>query len=180
VVVRLGASSGEPDLSLIRLNVGCGEYPASGWVNMDTHKDGPRPDITGSIFSIPLPDDSCSQVYCGHILEHLPLTEIPRALNEVRRVLAPKGELLIVGPDLTRAEADWPDMIEVIKGGEGRWPGDEHLWESREAVVVDLLEQDWHVVSLDVAAVSEDWPLTSRIGWQFAVLAIAASHGEKH
>ncbi len=154
----------------MKLNIGCGEYPAVGWTNLDIHRDGPAPDLVGTIFDIPVPDGSCEKVYCGHVLEHLPLADIPRGLDEVRRVLAPDGELLIVGPDLTRAEAHWPEMVEVIKRGENRWSGDEHLWESREATVVDLLG-GWQVTALDVAAVGDDWPLTSRIGWQFAVLA---------
>jgi len=52
---------------------------------------------------IPFPDSSAEVVYSSHMIEHLdPVTEAPRFLHEVRRVLVPGGILRLVVPDLKR------------------------------------------------------------------------------
>ena len=52
---------------------------------------------------IPLPDCSAEVVYSSHMIEHLdPVTEVPRFLREVRRVLIPGGTLRLAAPDLKR------------------------------------------------------------------------------
>lgn len=153
----------------LRLNIGCGEFPAKGWINMDIHTAGPRPDILGTIFDIPLPGESCKQVYCGHVLEHIPKEEVKSALEEVRRVLRPDGELLIVGPDRLRTKPHDHVLRRTIARGGRRWPGDEHQWVSTERAMRDLLT-DWAYTPISISKVPRKWPVVSRAYWQFAIL----------
>lgn len=157
----------------MKVNLGCGEYYAQGWTNVDSYGgEGTVPDVVASAYDLPFEDGSVYKLYAGHFLEHIALDDLPKIFKEIERVLAPDGEVMFVGPDLTRAEQDWPEMVPAILNGEGRWPGDAHLWESREDTILDVLEaSDWHAAALPVAEVSEEWPLTSRIGWQYAVMA---------
>lgn len=158
------------------LNVGCGEYPARGWLNVDLHGRGPLPDLFASAAALPFPDKSLDAVYAGHFLEHLPLALVGDVLAEIRRTLRPGGRLCLVGPDLDRALHAFPEMVDTIQLGERRWAGDMHLWECRESLVVDLLRaaQFTEIAPVDVAALpSRLWPVTSRVGWQFAVYARA-------
>lgn len=162
---------------MLKINIGCGEFPAEGWLNVDiTREDGgPQPDIIASAESLPFSDGAVNLLYAGHVLEHIPLEKVPDVLKEFHRVLSPTGGMLLVGPDLDRAEVSFPDEVEIIKTGGNRWPGDAHLWHSRESTVIDLLRDGgWEdIATADVLPVylSGQWPITSGIGWQFAIFA---------
>jgi len=137
---------------------------------MDLH-DGDGVNLIGSLLDIPLKDGSCSDVYCGHVLEHIAPEQVKDALAEVRRVLAPSGELMIVGPDLDRARPDDP-IREVIIGEHPKSlrAGDIHLWVSTEERMLDFIDlYDWRYVCLDINSVSRKWPVVSRIYWQYAI-----------
>jgi hypothetical protein len=43
---------------------------------------------------------SCEAIWASHVLEHLSRQQVPRALSEFRRVLAPTGFALIRSPDV--------------------------------------------------------------------------------
>src|SRR5262245_4439288 len=49
---------------------------------------------------LPLPDRSCQGVYCSHVLEHLSLSDLRKAVRETYRILAPGGLFRLVIPDL--------------------------------------------------------------------------------
>lgn len=158
----------------MKVNLGCGEFYAEGWTNVDRteEEDGPQPDVIASATDLPFPDGSVSQLYAGHVLEHVALETVPDILAEIKRVLSPEGMLMIVGPDIDRARESYPEAVEGILHGDCRWEGDEHLWESRESTVVDLLnEGGWFALPIPITDVKPEWPVTSRIGWQFAILA---------
>lgn len=58
-----------------------------------------KPDITGSVLSIPLGDGTFDAVGCFEVLEHLPYEEFPKALSEIRRVCS--GRAVFSVPDHT-------------------------------------------------------------------------------
>lgn len=159
----------------MKVNIGCGEFYAEGWTNVDRTKveGGPQPDIVASADSLPFEDGSIDYLYAGHVLEHIDLADIPSILAEFSRVLSEDGTLLVVGPDLDRALESYPEAVDDIRYGGCRWEGDEHLWESRESTMESLLEDSgWSTQPVDINEVDDSfWPLTSKIGWQFAILA---------
>lgn len=57
----------------MKLNLGCGRHPREGWVNID-RSDIPEVDRRMDLFRYPwnIPDDSVEEVYCSHIIEHIP------------------------------------------------------------------------------------------------------------
>ncbi len=88
----------------MRLNVGCGEYPLpvnEGWVNLDADPAAPA-QVRALVPPLPFADESLTEVYAGHFLEHLAPDDAACFLAECRRVLVPGGKLGIVVPD-TRA-----------------------------------------------------------------------------
>ena len=157
----------------MKLNLGCGEFPAAGWVNVDLRDhDGPRPDVVADLADLPFGDGAAQAVYAGHVFEHVALDRLPVVLTEISRVMASSAVLMVVGPDLDRAETDFPERIPDIVHGGGRWPGDAHLWDCREPLMLQVLtDNGWAVRPLPIAEVPDTWPVTSRIGWQFAVEA---------
>lgn len=93
------------------LHVGCGRrdpqrLPAClrtpHWQEIRFDIDpGVQPDLVGSITDLgALADDSVDAIYSSHNLEHLETHQVPLALAEFRRVLAPHGFALLTLPDL--------------------------------------------------------------------------------
>src|SRR5512145_2794832 len=60
---------------------------------------------SGSLTSLPYPDDSFDRALCLDVLEHLTFDEQPRALAELQRVLRPGGELLVSVPNLAHLQS---------------------------------------------------------------------------
>lgn len=53
--------------------------------------------VEADLTSLPFPDSSFDVVICSHVLEHI--TDDRAAMQEIRRVLAPRGETLIMVPE---------------------------------------------------------------------------------
>ena len=165
--------------NLFKLNLGCGPHYARGWVNIDRYRaeevpDGRRVDVVCDILKMPYDDHSCSHVYMGHLIEHLSIeAEVPRALAEIRRVLALDGELMVVGPDVGRAEAAWPEMISAIVPGEGdeKLPaGIPHKWAPTGPKAEALCRLVFpRACEIPISSVRDPWPLVDPVGWQFAI-----------
>lgn len=91
------------DVAVKRLNWGCGDGGAPGWINSDI-KDAPGIDISGDILDgLPLDAESIDYVTSIHALPELAYPDLEPALRELRRVLKPGGVLRLALPDLERA-----------------------------------------------------------------------------
>jgi predicted SAM-dependent methyltransferase len=85
----------------LRLNLGSGETPIPGFVNVDALESAPGVDVVADIGRrLPYDDDAVDLIYASHLLEHFPTEDVPRLLVEWRRVLQPGGILLVAVPDL--------------------------------------------------------------------------------
>jgi SAM-dependent methyltransferase len=94
------------------LHVGCGAadpaklpeafFPRGAWSELRLDIDpGVAPDIVASITEMPMvASGSVDAVWSAHNLEHLASHEVPVALAEFHRVLAPGGFVLVTMPDL--------------------------------------------------------------------------------
>ena len=112
---------------MARLNWGCGERPARGWVNSDL-RCLPGVELCCDIREgLPAPSAAFDAVVSIHALQMLGYTELVPALRELRRVLRPGGVLRLALPDLERAIAAYlrsdhdyfciPDDDETTIGG---------------------------------------------------------------
>ena len=103
------------------VHFGCGLCAPHEWVNFDSsptlrmqrlpgigrlapagpYGRFPTNVLYGDIIKgLPLPQRSASLLYCSHVLEHLCLSDLRRALLDCRRVLRPGGVFRLVVPDL--------------------------------------------------------------------------------
>lgn len=181
------------------LNVGCGPHRAPApWWNVDrvARPDPTQPtepdEVVGEL--LPYDDGAVGRLYAGHIMEHIPIPAVPVVLAEWSRVLAPGGQIGIVGPDVNRALAWfregrltrdelWERMehgtttsLEAwrrLYGAEDIDPHARHHWNCVPERVIAMLEAagfvDVREVTLrDIAR--EGWPLVGDSADQFAVI----------
>jgi SAM-dependent methyltransferase len=71
------------------------------WVSLDLTRKH-RPHLAGNVLALPFPTAAFDNVLCLEVLEYVP--DYPRALAELRRVIAPGGMLLFSVPFLHRAD----------------------------------------------------------------------------
>jgi len=86
----------------IKLNLGASPiWAKTGWHTLDHKlKETTETAIAGNATQIDLPDESCDIVFCSHVFEHIPHTQLPVVLSEINRVLCPGGVLRLLTPDL--------------------------------------------------------------------------------
>jgi SAM-dependent methyltransferase len=96
---RLSITELLKDRSGIRLDIGAGENRQPGFVTMDI-RDLPNVDIVWDAqeFPYPLPDNSCLQILMSHLWEHIEPKFRFKLMDELHRILKPRGQLLISAP----------------------------------------------------------------------------------
>lgn len=85
----------------VKINLGSGLNPVTGFVNVDVLPDAPGVDVVADITErLPFDDGAADVLYASHILEHFSHADVPALLTDWRRVLRPGGQLLVAVPDL--------------------------------------------------------------------------------
>lgn len=98
----------------VYLNAGCGTHYADGWVNVDVWQDHETtPDIVVEAGQpYPFDDNHFDAVFLGHVLEHIPWSEVGIFLLDINRVAKPGAPILVVGPDVHRMIKRWKEGSE--------------------------------------------------------------------
>jgi predicted SAM-dependent methyltransferase len=88
-----------PQSSQCRLNLGCGQANYEGYINLDVV---PWPHLNTRALGqrLPFRSESCDEVLCTDVIEHLDAEDGLRLLEEASRVLRRHGRLILVTPDL--------------------------------------------------------------------------------
>ena len=83
--------------SLIRLQLGCGNDPKSGWINHDAVQL-PGVDVVHDLNDRPWPwpDNTVDEIWAKDVLEHLPDTL--RTMEELYRITKPGASVYIAVP----------------------------------------------------------------------------------
>jgi hypothetical protein len=160
----------------VRLNLGSGPHYAPGWLNVDLYAEDA--DLKVDLFDLGehLPGRSATQVYAGHVLEHLPWERIPDALRLVKAIMEPGAELVVVGPCIRMAVATRQPMhiIDAILC-DPRDPhtGLGHAWTPTAELTLDAVRSVFPEATLsNVATVTKPtWPNPDTAPWQCAVRA---------
>lgn len=91
----------------MRVNLGCGEFPLEGWVNLDAfppegHHEVVKADMRKAVYH------DLEEVLMEHSLEHIPWPDVVPLLMRIRSWMAPGGKIHI----------EVPDMREIMRRGE--------------------------------------------------------------
>ena len=102
-----------------RLNVGCGEYPLRYYTNLDANPALPA-EIHATVPPLPYDDNALSEIYAGHVLEHMTQDAGRAFLAECYRTLEPGGRLGVLVPDtfeiMRRYTLGMLDKVEYPEG----------------------------------------------------------------
>ena len=103
------------------LNIGCGNRHHKNWINIDKisySKDVIKCDLKKGI---PFPDSHFDVVYHSNLLEHLSKAEALFLLKECSRVLASRGIIRVVVPDLEEIVRIYLEALEKLRKGSKEW-----------------------------------------------------------
>jgi predicted SAM-dependent methyltransferase len=85
----------------MKLNLGSGGKPLSGYMNVDKNPKAPAVDVICDLDRYPWPfrDESADEIVMAHCLEHL--ADHNRAMKEIHRILVKGGVAKIEVPHFT-------------------------------------------------------------------------------
>lgn len=136
----------------LKLNLGCGNDYREGYLNVDI-RNIPRLDIKWHVDDLIeyVRDQSAVEILALDILEHFPIREVSKALDEWVRMLAPGGILQIKVPDLdilaktlhdySNNTAEIRHMVDRLYGGQD-YPQNFHKSGFNLTLLKQLLEKE--------------------------------------
>ena len=104
-----------PAVEPIRLNIGAGPIVIDGWTPIDRKLGSEAYPLKSYA------DNSVDEIRASHILEHFGFRDVPKVLEEWKRVLKPGGRIRIAVPDFAKISATWEHedaWVYVLMGGQ--------------------------------------------------------------
>jgi len=99
------------EIGALRVNLGCGEKPLDGYVNVD-FRPLPGVDVVADVRRLPFEAGTVDEVASAHLVEHFRQHQLETLILPYwRSLLAPDGAVRIVCPN-------WAVMIEQLNAGE--------------------------------------------------------------
>lgn len=117
-----------------KLNFGCGQRFAKGWVNVDFHSESPDVQRVNLLRRWPFPNEHFDAVYSSHTLEHFSLHTAEQLLRECVRVMKKGAVIRIVVPDLENACREYIRVLDNVDTSD--LARRQYQW-----IVVELLDQ---------------------------------------
>jgi hypothetical protein len=87
-----------PEGEGVRLNLGCGRFHLSGFINVDQFEEV-EPDLLCDITCLPYKAGSVDEIYAGHVLEHFHFEDGKNVLMYWQSLLKPGGKIHVCVPD---------------------------------------------------------------------------------
>lgn len=97
--------------TVVKVNLGSGGALLEGFINVDNFVEvGSGSFRKADIRELPFERDSVDYILCNNVLEHLPMSDVPMVLYEIRRVLRPGGRAVLIVPDFRWLAKMWLEM----------------------------------------------------------------------
>jgi autotransporter strand-loop-strand O-heptosyltransferase len=137
----------------VKLNIGSGPYLKEGYVNIDKYV--PEADQMADGLCLPYENESVSEVYSSHFLEHINKYDNKKALSEWYRILKFDGKIHIEVPDFESIVKNWLDSddktgfpMDTIFGLQTR-EGEEHKF-GFTAEILEKILQDFEFTDITI------------------------------
>lgn len=135
----------QTEVGTVKINLGCGHKPKEDYINVDM-RDIPGVDIVAAVDCLPFEENSVSEIYTSHLIEHFPEEKLVRhILPYWLSVLKPGGTIRIVAPDaesmckaFSNGEMSFRDFKEVTFGAQD-YDGDFHYTMFTPDSIVEIL-----------------------------------------
>ena len=95
---------------MIKLNLGCGQHPMEGFINIDAIKKNGT-DVVMDVTKLEYPDNYADEIHAYHLCEHFYVWEVVDILKDWRRVLKPGGKLVVEMPDIRKGAINFLQAI---------------------------------------------------------------------
>jgi SAM-dependent methyltransferase len=118
----------------MKLNFGCGQRFAKGWVNIDFHSAHPEVRRVNLLRRLPYPDGCFDVVYSSHVLEHFTLQTAEAILREAWRILKTGGLIRVIVPDLENTCREYLRVLDQVDNS--RLAQRQYDW-----IILELLDQ---------------------------------------
>lgn len=127
-------SISEESIEGVKLNLGCGADIKQDYINVDTFNNFEGLNVDADILKLPFKNACAKEIYISHVMEHVGIYGVSKALIEFNRVLKFGGKLVIRVPDLQSCIEEWQKFddegkitkLDYIFGGQSH-DGDFHL-----------------------------------------------------
>lgn len=118
----------------MKLNLGCGHVKIEGFVNIDVNPDV-KPDLVGDITkSLPYANDSVSEIWLIHVIEHIQKKYHIPLYMEMNRILKKNGIIVMAYPEFVKCAMNYVtnkkgkrDFWEMTVYGRQNTPSDFHV-----------------------------------------------------
>jgi len=132
----------------IRVNLGCGELPVSGYLNVDA-RALPGVDIVADVLKLPFAKGSLSEIMSAHLVEHFRERQVrDQILPYWKSLLKQDGMIRIICPDwadmlarLREGRMSYQDFRLVTFGGQD-YEGDDHFNMYTTESMIQLLQEE--------------------------------------
>lgn len=99
----------------VKLNLGCGNDIRPGYINVDKYNNTGLVDHRWDLGKLEVPDGYLDEIYLVHVFEHIGINDIYSVVEEWKRALKPKGDLIIRVPNLEHEVKIWLDTPDENK-----------------------------------------------------------------
>jgi predicted SAM-dependent methyltransferase len=132
----------------MRVNVGSGSKPLSGYVNIDIQSKSA--DLHADCKALPFNNNSLDEIISFHLIEHLDRRDAEFTIKHWYGLLKPGGRVIIECPDIVEVMRQYlagnEEMLFSVYG-RNRYPHDTHMWGySRASLSVLLNKLGFHTV----------------------------------
>ncbi len=103
-------SNDNPQSTVVRLNLGCGDKILDGFINVDVveARAGKKPDVICDLHDLSsFEDNYADEILAVHVIEHFWQWEVVDILKEWTRVLKPGGKMILECPNLLSAAEEF-------------------------------------------------------------------------
>lgn len=146
----------------MRLDLGAGTEPwdRERFKTVDLYAEA---DYKADILELPFEDDSIEEIRASHVLEHIAMAEVPKALKEWLRVLKPGGKAIIIVPNFDYVARYW-------------MTGENRIWAEQLVFGLQTNPGEFHKAAFNVGILRGDLEGT---GWEVVRIEHRVDHGQE-